>query len=97
MEIAIGAGADDYSDQGEDWQVLTPPADIDAVVKALEDAKITVKSNSVGSVPKVTRLVTGRDAELALKLVDMLEDHDDIQNVYANFDISDEELANMEG
>jgi YebC/PmpR family DNA-binding regulatory protein len=96
MEVAVGNGADDYTDQGEEWQVLTPPGDLDAVVKALEDGKIPVKSNSLGSVPKIKKQLVGREAELALSLVDTLDDHDDIQNVYADFDISDEELAKMD-
>lgn len=95
MEIAVGAGADDYSDLGEEWQVLTAVDDLDAVTKALEDAKIAVKSSSSGFVPKNKKQVAGRDAEVCLNLVDALDDHDDVQNVYADFDISDEELARM--
>jgi YebC/PmpR family DNA-binding regulatory protein len=95
MEIAVGAGADDYADQGDEWQVLTPVAAMDAVVKALEDAKIPVKSNSAGYVPKNKKSVTGRDAEVCLNLADALDDHDDVQKVYADFDVPEEELAKM--
>jgi YebC/PmpR family DNA-binding regulatory protein len=95
MEIAVGAGADDYSDQGEEWQVLTGLDALDAVTKALEDAKIAVKSSAQGYVPKNKKQVAGRDAEVCLNLADALDDHDDVQNVYSDFDLSDEELANM--
>ena len=97
MEIAVGAGADDYTDQGEEWQITCTIDTIDPVVKALEDAKIVVKSSGPGYIPKNKKLVTGRDAELCLVLFEALDDHDDSQNVYADFDVSDEELAKMEG
>jgi YebC/PmpR family DNA-binding regulatory protein len=97
MEIAVGSGADDYSDQGEDWQVLVDIGSMDAVVKALEDAKIAVKSSNPGYVPKNKKPLTGRDAEVALNLAEALDDHDDVQNVYSDFDISDEEMAKIAG
>ena len=93
--FAAGAGADDYSDQGEEWQVLSEVSAMDAVVKALEDAKIPVKSSYPGYVPKNKKTVTGRDAELCLNLAEALDDHDDAQNVYADFDVPEEELAKM--
>ncbi len=97
MEIAVGAGANDYTDQGEEWQIATPVSELDAVSKALEAAKIPVKSNAPGYIPKNKKPVVGRDAEVCLQLFEALDDHDDSQNVYADFDISDEELAKMEG
>ena len=95
MEIAVGAGADDYSDQGDEWQILTPVSALDGVAKALEDAKIPVKSNNAGYVPKNKKIVVGREAELCLNLADALDDHDDSQNVYADFDVPEEELAKL--
>lgn len=97
MDVAVGAGAEDYSDQGEEWQIASPVSELDGVAKALEAAKIPVKSNAPGWVPKNKKPVGGRDAEVCLQLFDALDDHDDVQNVYADFDISDEELAKMEG
>jgi YebC/PmpR family DNA-binding regulatory protein len=97
MEIAVGAGADDYSDQGEEWQVLCEPSVLDPVTKALEDAKIAVKSSSLGYVPKNKKPVTGRDAEVCLNLFDTLDDHDDAQNVYSDFDVSEDELSRIAG
>jgi YebC/PmpR family DNA-binding regulatory protein len=95
MEVAVGAGADDYSDAGEDWQVLSEPAALDPVLKALEEAKVATKSATLGFVPKNKREVSGRDAELCITLAEMLDDHDDVQNVFSDFDVSDEEMARI--
>ncbi|MRG94217.1 YebC/PmpR family DNA-binding transcriptional regulator [Polyangium spumosum] len=97
MEIAVGAGADDYTDQGEEWQVTCSVELTDPVVKALEDAKIAVKSSGPAYVPKNKKQVEGRDAEVCLNLFDALDDHDDVQNVYADFDVSEDELARIAG
>jgi YebC/PmpR family DNA-binding regulatory protein len=97
MEIAVGAGADDYSDQGEVWQVVTPPESLDAITKVLEAAKIAVKDGSLQFMPKAKKPLTGRDAEIALQLSEMLDDHDDVQNVFSDFDLSDEEVARIAG
>ncbi|MFO0612435.1 MAG: YebC/PmpR family DNA-binding transcriptional regulator [Polyangiaceae bacterium] len=95
MEIAVGGGADDYSDIGDQWQVLSGLAAFDGVQKALEEAKIAVKSASVGLIPKNKKDVVGRDAEVCMSLAEALDDHDDVQNVYSDFDVSEEELAKM--
>jgi YebC/PmpR family DNA-binding regulatory protein len=97
MDIAVGAGADDYSDQDEEWQVLSSVSALEGVLKALEEAKISVKSSSTGYIPKNKKPVSGRDAEVCLNLVDTLDDHDDVQNVYADFDISEDEMAKLAG
>lgn len=97
MEAAISAGADDYRDEGEVWTVYTPPNDVEHVTAALEAAKLTVQSSKVAFVPKNKKAVSGRDAEVCLNLVDALDDHDDVQHVYADFDISDEELQRLAG
>jgi YebC/PmpR family DNA-binding regulatory protein len=93
MEVAVGAGAEDYQNAGEEWQLTTPPDGLGTVVDALEKAGIKPKSSSLASVPKVKKPLTGRDAQVALNLAEALDDHDDVQNVFADFDISDEELA----
>ncbi|MCK6593494.1 MAG: YebC/PmpR family DNA-binding transcriptional regulator, partial [Polyangiaceae bacterium] len=84
-------------DQGEEWQVLCEVSSLDPVTKALEEAKITVKSSSPGFVPKNKKTVSGRDAEVCLNLFDTLDDHDDVQNVYSDFDVSEDELARIAG
>ena len=95
MEAAVGAGAEDYSDQGEEWLVTTPPDALNVVLEALEAAKIATKGSQLAYLPKTKKDVSGRDAEVLLNLADALDDHDDVQNVYADFDVSDEEMARI--
>jgi YebC/PmpR family DNA-binding regulatory protein len=97
MEVAVGAGAEDYAAAGDEWQLTSPPDALNAVLEALEKAKITVAGSSIAYVPKTKKPLTGRDAEVALNLAETLDDHDDVQNVYADFDISDEEMAKHAG
>jgi len=95
METAVGAGAEDYAADGDVWTVTTPPDQLSTVLDALEAAKIAVKASQLAYLPKTRKPVTGRDAEVLLNLADVLDDHDDVQNVYADFDVSDEELAKL--
>lgn len=97
MEIAVGAGAEDYADLGDDWLVSTPTEALEAVLKSLEAANIEVKESGLAYVPKTKKPVEGRDAEVVLNLSDALDDHDDVQNVYSDFDVSDEEMAKLAG
>jgi YebC/PmpR family DNA-binding regulatory protein len=94
MLVTLEAGAEDITDAGDHWQVTTPPSDISAVRAALEAAGIAFESAEVTLLPTTTvALGTESDAKKVLHLVDLLEDHDDVQNVYANFDIPDDILA----
>lgn len=95
MEVAVGAGAEDYSDEGEVWSITTPPDALQVVLDALETAKIPVKASQLAYIPKTKKPVAGRDAEVLINLAEVLDDHDDVQNVYADFDVSDEELAKI--
>ncbi len=95
MEVAVGAGAEDYSPSAEDWQVTTPPDALNVVLEALEKAKVNPSGSSLAYLPKSKKALAGRDAEVALNLAETLDDHDDVQNVYADFDISDEEIARI--
>ena len=97
MEIAVGAGAEDYTDAGEEWQLTMPAEALQPVRDALEAAKIAVKGSSIGYLPKAKKSISGRDAEVAISLAEALDDHDDVQNVYADFDISDEEMTRIAG
>jgi YebC/PmpR family DNA-binding regulatory protein len=96
MEVAVGAGAEDYVDGGEEWHLTTPADKLASVLDALEKAKIVAKG-SLAFVPKSKKSIGGRDAEVSLNLVDALDDHDDVQNVYADFEISDEDMARIGG
>ncbi len=93
MEVAVGAGAEDYQNAGDEWHLTTPPDALSIVSDALEKAGIKPKASSLASLPKVKKPLAGRDAQVALNLAEALDDHDDVQNVFADFDISDEELA----
>jgi YebC/PmpR family DNA-binding regulatory protein len=97
MDVAVGAGADDYTDAGDEWLLTTPADAMNGVRESLEKATIAVKSAKLGFVPKNKKPISGRDAEVALNLAEALDDHDDVQNVYADFDVSDEEMARIAG
>ncbi len=97
MDVAVGAGADDYEAAGEEWSVVTPAEALNTVLEALEKAKVPVKASQIAFLPKNKKNIGGRDAEVALNLAEALDDHDDVQNVYSDFDISDEELARLGG
>jgi YebC/PmpR family DNA-binding regulatory protein len=96
MEVAVGAGAEDYQDAGDEWHLTTPPDALNRVVDALERGGIKVKSSTLAHLPKVKKPIAGRDAEVALGLAEALDDHDDVQNVYADFDISEDELSRIQ-
>jgi YebC/PmpR family DNA-binding regulatory protein len=95
MDIAVGAGADDYRDDGDSWALTCPPESLNIVLEALEAAKIAVASSAIGYVPKAKKSLAGAEAEFILILAEALDDHDDVQDVYADFDVSDEELAQL--
>ena len=98
MLVALEAGAEDISDAGDQWQVTTPPSDMPAVRDAIDGAGIIVESGEVTLVPSTTiALDSEGEAKKVLHLVDLLEDHDDVQNVYANFDIPDSVLELVSG
>ncbi len=95
MEIALEAGADDIKGEDESLEVLTDPASFEAIRKAIEGKGLKPASAEVTMVPQNYVKLTGADAEKMLKLMEALEDHDDIQNVYSNFDISKDEMERI--
>lgn len=91
METALEAGAEDITDEGEVWQVLTEATDLPDVRQALDDAGIVVDNSEVTMLPQNTIPITEPDkAKAILRIIDALEELDDVQNVYANFDMSAE-------
>ena len=91
MMAAAEAGAEDIADQGDTWQVTTGPADFTSVKTALEEAGVPMATADLTMLPTTAvPLETEADARKVLRVVDALEDHDDVQNVYSNFDIPDE-------
>ncbi|MEZ5398261.1 MAG: YebC/PmpR family DNA-binding transcriptional regulator [Bryobacteraceae bacterium] len=95
MELAIEAGADDVVNEGGQWQVLAAPEAHSAVLEALEKAGIETMEASIAMVPKNLVKLEGSQARGMLKLSDALDEHDDVQNVYANFDVDESVLAEM--
>jgi transcriptional/translational regulatory protein YebC/TACO1 len=97
MEAAVEAGAEDYRDEEDVWVVYTPMEQLYEVTSALENTGIPIQESKIAYVPKNKKQVEGRDAEVCLNLVDALDDHDDVQGVFADFELSDEELARISG
>ncbi|MDD5073390.1 MAG: YebC/PmpR family DNA-binding transcriptional regulator [Candidatus Omnitrophica bacterium] len=92
MDIALNAGAEDMKTEDKIYEITTDPKDFEKVKKALDDNKIECQLAEVTSVPTMTVKVAGGPAKQVLALVEALEDYEDVQNVYANFDIPDEIL-----
>jgi len=95
MEAALDAGADDVESSAESFEITTPVSRLEAVKEALVARGIAVVSAEMTKLASLHVPVEGKEAETLLRLVDALEDHDDVQRVYANFDVSDEVLARM--
>ncbi len=95
IDVVLEAGADDVSTEGDSFEVLTPPAAFEAVKEALGTKGIPVLSAEVTRVASLEIAVSERDAGAVLRLVDALEEHDDVQKVYANFNVPDEVLARL--
>jgi YebC/PmpR family DNA-binding regulatory protein len=92
MTIVLDAGAEDLKDDGSSWEVVTPPEAFDAVREALDKAGIKPASAEVGMLPQNYIKLTGAEAQKMLHLVEALEEHDDVQQVFANFDIDEKEI-----
>jgi YebC/PmpR family DNA-binding regulatory protein len=92
FEIAVGAGADDMQDEGDVFEIFTAPDNFEAVTDAIKAAGIEPQAAEVSMIPQNYIKLEGGDAATMLKLVDALEDNDDVQKVYANFDIDDSEM-----
>jgi len=93
MLAALDAGTEDIADQGDTWQLTTSPTDLHAVRSALDAAGIVVTSSELTMLPTTSvPLAEEAGARAVVRLIDSLEEHDDVQNVYANFDIPDDVL-----
>jgi transcriptional/translational regulatory protein YebC/TACO1 len=92
-EIALDAGAEDLSDEGETWEVVTDPKDYDAVLAAIKAAGITPEHAEVTMVASTYQKLEGTQATAMMRLLETLEDLDDTQNVYTNFDMDEVPVA----
>ncbi len=92
MELVLEVGADDFKEQDDGFEIYCAPGDFYTVSQALEEKGVKTQDSKVMSVAKTTVAVTGDAVSKVLKLVDALEDHDDVQDVYHNAEISDEDM-----
>jgi len=92
MGVVLDAGAEDLRSDGDRWEVISPTEAHESVLKALDTNKIPHEEASVAMIPKNLVKLEGKNAAAMLRLHDALEEHDDVQNVYSNFDIDEKEL-----
>jgi len=92
MDLALDAGADDIVASGEIWEVYTSPNTFEAVLAAIKKAGIEPEESEIGKYAENSITLEGVKAQTMLKLIEALEDSDDVQKVWSNFDISDKEL-----
>ena len=97
MNIVLDAGAEDLHDDGEQWEIVAPPEAVEPVTKVLKDAKIEVTNSEVTMLPQTYVKLEGKEAEQMIKFVDALEEHEDVQHLYSNFDIDERVLEQVEG
>jgi YebC/PmpR family DNA-binding regulatory protein len=93
FEIAVGAGADDMQDEGDVFEIFTSPENFEAVNDAIKAAGINPQAAEISMIPQNYIALTGGDAATMMKLYDALDDNDDVQKVYANFDIDESEMG----
>jgi YebC/PmpR family DNA-binding regulatory protein len=95
LTVALEAGAEDVKGSDKSFEVVTAPQDFEAVKKALTDAKVESSLAEISFVAQNTVSLSEKDAEQMLKLMEILDEHDDVQKVHANFDISDEVMEKV--
>jgi YebC/PmpR family DNA-binding regulatory protein len=95
MNAALEAGAQDVQETEKEFEVQTDPGDFEGVKKKLEDAKLQPSYSEVTMVPQNTIRLTGKEAQQMIRLMESLEDSDDVQHVYANFDIPESEMEQI--
>ena len=92
MNLVLEAGAEDMRDDGEDWEVISAPESHEVVLEAIKKAGIAPSSDEIAMIPKNLTKLEGKNASAMLRLSEALEEHDDVQNVYSNFDVDEKEL-----
>lgn len=97
MMIALDAGAEDIQDEGDTFDVFTSPSEFESVRSQLIENGIEPLRAEISRIPQSTVAIEGQEAEQLLRLLEVLEEHDDVQNVYANFDMDDKVLEEMNG
>jgi YebC/PmpR family DNA-binding regulatory protein len=97
MNMVLEIGADDLKDNGDTWEVLSAPESHNAVLEAIQKAKIPTVSAEIAMIPKNLVKVEGKNAAACIRLSEALDEHDDVQNVYSNFDIDESEMEALAG
>ena len=95
MNLVLEAGADDLRNDGSHWEILSEPTQHFKVLDVIRKAGLPTAEASIAMIPKNLMKLEGKNASGMLKLSEALEDHDDVQNVYSNFDIDEEEMEAM--
>jgi YebC/PmpR family DNA-binding regulatory protein len=95
MSLVLDAGAEDLRDGGDSWEVISAPDAHEAVLQALQTAGITSESAEIGMIPKNLMKLEGKNASAMIRLSEALEENEDVQNVYSNFDVDEKELEAM--
>lgn len=95
FDVAVGAGAEDVALEGDTWLITTARESLDAVGSALEASGVAVQKSSLVQVPKTVKTLDGDDGRRMLGLLEALEDHDDVQNVFSDFEPSDTLLSEL--
>ena len=92
LAAALDAGAEDMSDDGDAWEIVCPPEQFEAVRDAVKALGIEPVSAAIAMIPKNYVKLVGKEAQQMLKLMEAIEDHDDVQHVWANFDVEEKEI-----
>jgi YebC/PmpR family DNA-binding regulatory protein len=95
MNIVLESGAEDLKDSGDTWEVISEPSMHEAVAEAIQKAGIETASSEIAMVPKNLMKLEGAQARGMMKLTDVLEEHDDVQSVYSNFDVDEDEMEDL--
>jgi YebC/PmpR family DNA-binding regulatory protein len=95
FEVAVGAGAENLEEGSEEWVITTARNELDAVRDAMEKSGIELSSAELEYIPNNPKVVEGNEAAKLIRLYEALDDHDDVQNVYSDFELSEEALASL--
>jgi YebC/PmpR family DNA-binding regulatory protein len=95
MNIVLEAGAEDQRDDGDNWEVITDPASYEPAVEAIKKAKVPIAMSEIAMLPQNYIKLEGQQATLMIKLIEALEEHDDVQHVYSNFDVDQKQLEEV--
>jgi len=97
MDLVLEAGAEDLRNEGGSWEVISAPESHEKVLEAITKAGITTESAEIAMIAKNLMKLEGKNASGMLRLSEALEEHDDVQNVYSNFDVDEKELEALAG